>query len=72
MQPVPLGLPRHETLFAHHRQQALALAQREQPPLAIVDLGLPPDPDGVSEGFATLEQLARAVPETEGDRGHQP
>ncbi len=57
------AFPEHETLFAHHRQQALALAQREQPPLAIVDLGLPPDPDGVSEGFATLEQLARAVPE---------
>jgi two-component system NtrC family response regulator len=41
-----------------------ALAQREQPPLAIMDLGLPPDPDGVAESFATLEQFGRVAPET--------
>ena len=51
--------------------------QREQPPLAIMDLGLPPDPDGVTEGFATLEQSARQSPElkvivatSHGDRAH--
>jgi two-component system NtrC family response regulator len=57
------AFPGYETLFAHQRQQAVTLAQREQPPLAIMDLGLPPDPDGVTEGFATLEQLARQCPE---------
>ncbi len=42
-----------------------------------MDLGLPPDPDGVSEGFATLDGLARQTPETKiivatshGDRTH--
>ncbi len=57
------AFPGYETLFAHDRAEALALVQREQPSLAILDLGLPPDPDGVSEGFATLEQIARAAPE---------
>ncbi len=58
------AFPGYRTLIAHQRQQAVALAQREQPPLAIMDLGLPPDPDGVSEGFATLEQFGRVAPET--------
>ncbi len=57
------AFPGYEALFAHNRAEALAMVQREQPGLAILDLGLPPDPDGVSEGFATLEQLARAAPE---------
>ena len=57
------AFPGHETLFAHDRKQALAMLQREQPKLAILDLGLPPHADGVSEGFATLEQMARGAPE---------
>jgi two-component system NtrC family response regulator len=71
------AFPGYETLFAHNRPQALAMLQREQPRLAILDLGLPPDPDGVSEGFATLEQIGRAVPElkvivvtSHGERSH--
>lgn len=44
------------------RPQAVQLAKRERPPVAIVDLGLPPDPNGVSEGFATLGELHRTVP----------
>ncbi len=35
-------------LFAHDQPGALAIAARDRPPLAILDLGLPPDPDGVS------------------------
>ena len=57
------AFPGYEALFAHSRPQALAMVQRDQPKLAIVDLGLPPDPDGVSEGFATLEQIARTAPD---------
>ena len=57
------AFPGYETLFAHNRPQALATVQRELPHLAILDLGLPPDPDGVSEGFATLEQATRAAPD---------
>ena len=57
------AFPGYETLFAQDRKQALAVVQRDQPKLAIMDLGLPPDPDGVSEGFATLEQIARIAPD---------
>ena len=31
--------------------------------VAIIDLGLPPDPDGTSEGLATLDELLTADPE---------
>ena len=57
------AFPAFDILFAHDRAQAVALTQKERPPLAIMDLGLPPDPDGVSEGFATLEAVLRLVPD---------
>jgi two-component system, NtrC family, response regulator len=38
--------------------------QKERPPVVIMDLGLPPDPDGVSEGFATVEAVLHIAPET--------
>ena len=58
------AFPAFTVLLAHDRRQALALAEKEQPPLVIMDLGLPPDPDGVSEGFATLDGVLRLAPET--------
>jgi two-component system NtrC family response regulator len=71
------AFPDYSLLIAHARPQALALAQKEAPAVAIMDLGLPPDPDGVSEGFATLEALARQNPDmkvivatSHGDRVH--
>ena len=57
------AFPECQVLFAHNREQALSLAQKERPPVAIMDLGLPPDPDGVSEGFATLDSLVRLTRE---------
>ncbi len=57
------AFPACELLFAHDRAQALGLASRERPSLALLDLGLPPDADGVSEGFATLEALLRQFPQ---------
>jgi two-component system, NtrC family, response regulator len=42
----------------------VANVQKERPPVVIMDLGLPPDPDGVSEGFATLEEVLQIAPET--------
>jgi two-component system NtrC family response regulator len=56
------AFPACEVLFAHDRAQAMALAGREKPALGLLDLGLPPDPDGVTEGFATLEALLRQFP----------
>jgi two-component system NtrC family response regulator len=71
------AFPGWAVAFAHDRTQALAEAARERPPVVIMDLGLPPDADGVSEGFATLEALVRLYPEikvivatSHGDRVH--
>ena len=57
------AFPDCQVLFAHNREQALSIAQKERPPVAIMDLGLPPDPDGVSEGFATLDGLVKMIRE---------
>ena len=46
----------NETLVASDRESALAQLRRFEPPVVTLDLGLPPDPDGASEGLATLEQ----------------
>jgi len=56
------AFPGCDVLLAHARPQAVALTKKEQPPVVIMDLGLPPDPDGVSEGFATLEEVQRIAP----------
>jgi two-component system, NtrC family, response regulator len=58
------AFPGCEILMAHTRTQAVTLVKRENPPVAIMDLGLPPDPDGVSEGFATLTEVLRIAPQT--------
>jgi two-component system NtrC family response regulator len=71
------AFPAFDVRITHSRAQALAAAERDRPMVAVMDLGLPPDPDGVSEGFATLEGLGRIVPATKiivvtgnGDRAH--
>ena len=58
------AFPACEVLMAHARPQAVTLVKRESPPVVIMDLGLPPDPDGVSEGFATLSDVLRIAPQT--------
>jgi two-component system, NtrC family, response regulator len=58
------AFPACDVLLSHTRQQAIALVKRDNPPIAIIDLGLPPDPDGVSEGFATIEDVLRIAPST--------
>ena len=58
------AFPACDVLMAHARPQAIALVKREEPPVAIMDLGLPPDPDGVSEGFATLDEIQALAPKT--------
>lgn len=56
------AFPQCAILVAGDRRQALHMAGREQPAAALLDLGLPPDPEGVEEGFATLEGLLRQNP----------
>lgn len=57
------AFPAHEVLIAENRPQALTLVQKEHPPVVIMDLGLPPDPDGVSEGFAALAEILADDPD---------
>lgn len=54
----------YEVLMASDRESALALVRRHEPAVVTMDLGLPPDPDGASEGLATLEQILELVPDT--------
>lgn len=53
-----------EVFITDNREEALALLRRHEPAVVTLDLGLPPDPDGASEGLATLEQLLALAPET--------
>ena len=53
-----------DVVLAENRAQALAIVQREQPPVVVLDLGLPPDPDGASEGLAILEGILSRRPGT--------
>jgi len=58
------SLPQFRILTAGTRQKALDVFALEHPPVAIVDLGLPPDPDGASEGLATVAEILKIAPET--------
>ena len=54
----------YEVLTAEDRASAEKVLDTEQPPVVLMDLGLPPDPDGPSEGLATLQSVLRASPAT--------
>ncbi len=54
----------HSVQAAGNRQDAIALVRSHQIPVAILDLGLPPDPDGASEGLATLSEIREVSPST--------
>ena len=54
----------YETLVAGDRESALVHLRRHEPAVVTLDLGLPPDPDGASEGLATLEQILMLAPDT--------
>lgn len=53
-----------EVLIAGNRENAIAALRRQRPAVVVLDLGLPPDPANVGEGFATLEEILRLIPET--------
>lgn len=49
---------------AEDHEGALAHLRRIEPPVVTLDLGLPPDPGGVSEGFGLLEDILGLAPDT--------
>jgi len=53
-----------EVEISGDRAEAVKLFRRVQPGVVLLDLGLPPDPGGVSEGLATLRDILSLAPET--------
>jgi two-component system, NtrC family, response regulator len=54
----------YDVLVAEDRDHALIELRRHDPPVVLQDLGLPPDAEGVSEGFATLREILQVAPRT--------
>src|SRR3989338_539225 len=55
---------RYEVIVAGDRAAAIEQVRKHQPPVVTLDLGLPPDADGISEGLATLEAIVSQRPDT--------
>lgn len=55
---------RYEVIVAGDRAAAMAQLRKHMPPVVTLDLGLPPDADGISEGLATLEEIISHQPDT--------
>ncbi|TNE33107.1 MAG: PEP-CTERM-box response regulator transcription factor [Alphaproteobacteria bacterium] len=53
-----------EVVPALDRESALAALRAHEPAVVTLDLGLPPDPDGTSEGFAVLDAIMEMKPDT--------
>ena len=47
----------YDVYLAEDRPSAIALINKEQPAVITLDLGLPPNPAGVEEGFAVLDHI---------------
>lgn len=47
----------YDVCLAEDRKSALAAMNKEKPEVVTLDLGLPPQPAGVEEGFAILDQI---------------
>jgi two-component system, NtrC family, response regulator len=54
----------YDVVIAGDRQAAIDALRAEEPMVVTLDLGLPPDPDGTSEGFATLNEILALKPDT--------
>ncbi|NMG46735.1 PEP-CTERM-box response regulator transcription factor [Azoarcus communis] len=53
-----------ETVVASDRESAIAQLRRHEPPVVTMDLGLPPAPDDVTEGFQLLSEILVLAPST--------
>jgi two-component system NtrC family response regulator len=54
----------YDVVIAGDRASAIGALRANKPAVVTLDLGLPPDPDGVSEGFATLAEILALKPDT--------
>lgn len=53
-----------ELIQAIDRTSAIDALRRHEPQVVLQDLGLPPDPDGVAEGLACVEDVLQLAPHT--------
>ncbi|MBP7614768.1 MAG: PEP-CTERM-box response regulator transcription factor [Thauera sp.] len=53
-----------ETVVAGDRESAIAQLRKHEPAVVTMDLGLPPAPDDVSEGFKLLREILTLSPDT--------
>jgi len=58
------SLDEYDVQVSGDREGALSQIRRFEPAVVILDLGLPPDENGASEGLATLEQILILAPAT--------
>ena len=54
----------YQVISAVDRASAIEALRAHEPAVVTLDLGLPPDPDGTEEGFATLAEILRLKPDT--------
>jgi len=54
----------YEVVTAEDRESAIAELRRHEPMVVLQDLGLPPKPEGVEEGLATLRDTLQLAPYT--------
>jgi two-component system NtrC family response regulator len=54
----------YEVITAGERAEGIAALRRYQPGVVLLDLGLPPDPGGVTEGLAALGEILALAPQT--------
>jgi two-component system NtrC family response regulator len=54
----------YDVVCVGDRRAAIEALRAHEPAVVTLDLGLPPDPDGTSEGFATLQEMLALKPDT--------
>ncbi len=55
---------KYNVVVADDRASAIAAVRQYEPAVVLQDLGLPPDAEGVSEGFKTIQETLRLAPST--------
>ena len=54
----------YNVVVAQDRPSAIAAVRQYEPAVVLQDLGLPPDEEGVEEGFKSVQEIMRLAPAT--------
>ncbi len=54
----------YEVVVAGDRESAITAVRKNEPPVVLQDLGLPPDEEGVEEGFKCIQEILNLAPST--------